>query len=209
MNTDNYYGSERGDIIELIPPGTKRILDVGCGFGLMGKKLKDKLGAVEVVGLEMEESAAEVAKKNLDKIIAGNVEDIKLPFGSGYFDCLVYGEVLEHLKDPWKILKEHARCLKKGGYCIASLPNISHYSIIQDLLKDRWDYKDSGILDSTHLRFFTINGIRKMFTGAGYVIEDEKRCIRASKVKKVIGKLLGKRAMHLWTEQYVIKGRLA
>lgn len=208
MNTDDYYESEREDIIALIPPDARRILDVGCGFGLMGKALKQKNGAIEVVGLEAEEKAAEIAKKNIDKVITGDVEGVKMPFADGYFDCLIYGEVLEHLKDPWRIMKEHAPYLKKGGCCIVSMPNISHYSIIEGLLKDKWDYKDAGILDSTHLRFFTINGMRKMLNDAGYIIDEEKRYIRASKVKKAIGKLLGRRAAHLLTEQYLIKGRL-
>lgn len=208
MNTDDYYESEREDIIALIPPDARRILDVGCGFGLMGKALKQKNGAIEVVGLEAEEKAAEIAKKNIDKVITGDVEGAKMPFANGYFDCLVYGEVLEHFKDPWRVMKEHASYLKKGGCCIVSMPNISHYSIIEGLLKDKWDYKDAGILDSTHLRFFTINGMRKMLNDAGYIIDEEKRYIRASKVKKAIGKLLGRRAAHLLTEQYLIKGRL-
>ncbi|MDP3788857.1 MAG: class I SAM-dependent methyltransferase [Candidatus Omnitrophota bacterium] len=209
MNTDDYYGSEREDIIALIPPDARRVLDVGCGFGLMGKRLKQKNSAIEVVGLEAEGKAAETAKKNIDKVITGDVEGLKMPFQDRYFDCLVYGEVLEHLKNPWQVLKEHASYLKKGGCCILSMPNISHYSIIEGLLRDKWDYKDSGILDNTHLRFFTINGIRKMLNDAGYIIEDEKRYIQGSRVKKAIGKLLGKRAAHLLTEQYLIKGRLA
>lgn len=209
MNADDYYGSEREDIIAVIPDDARRILDVGCGFGLMGKAIKKINGAVEVVGLEAEEKAAETARKNIDKVIAGDVEDIKMPFAAGYFDCLVYGEVLEHLKDPWRILREHAPYLKKGGCCIVSFPNVSHYSIIEGLLRDEWNYRDSGILDGTHLRFFTIGGMRNMLSGAGYVIEEEKRYIRASRVKKAIGRLLGKRAEHLLTEQYLIKGRLA
>ncbi|MBU4376409.1 MAG: class I SAM-dependent methyltransferase [Candidatus Omnitrophica bacterium] len=207
MDNDGYYGSEREDIIALIPMEAKRILDVGCGFGLMGKRIKEIRGPVEVVGFEAEEAALEMARKNLDVLIAGDVESVKLPFKDGHFDCIVYGEILEHLKDPWKVLKEHKRYLKKDGLCIASMPNISHYSVVQGLLNDRWDYKDSGILDRTHLRFFTIEGMRKMFSDAGYAISDEKRYIRASRVKKFLGKIFGKRAIHLLTEQYIITGK--
>ncbi|MFH0839789.1 MAG: class I SAM-dependent methyltransferase [Candidatus Omnitrophota bacterium] len=207
MDNDGYYGNEREDIIALIPESAKRILDVGCGFGLMGKRIKEIRGSVEVAGLEAEPNAAEAAKKNLDTVIAGDAENVKLPFENGYFDCIVYGEILEHLKDPWKLLKEHKRFLKNGGLCIASMPNISHYSVVKGLLKDRWDYKDSGILDRSHLRFFTIEGMRKMFSDAGYVILDEKRYMRASRVKKFLGKIFGKRAAHLLTEQYIIMGK--
>ena len=207
MDKNGYYGSEREDIIALIPESAKRILDVGCGFGLMGKRIKEKRNSAEVVGLEAEPNAADIAEKNLDMLIMGDVESAKLPFEHGHFDCIVYGEILEHLKDPWQVLKEHKNYLKKGGLCIASMPNVSHYSIIEGLLRDRWDYRDSGILDRTHLRFFTIDGIRKMFTDAGYVISDEKRYVRASRVKKFLGKLFGRRALHLLTEQYIIVGK--
>ncbi len=207
MDKNGYYGSEREDIIALIPEDVKRILDVGCGFGLMGKRIKERRKSTEVVGLEAEPAAAEAAKNNLDMLIAGDVESVKLPFECGHFDCIVYGEILEHLKNPWQVLKEHKNYLKKGGLCIASLPNISHYSIIEGLFKDRWDYKDSGILDRTHLRFFTIGGIRKMFLDAGYAISDEKRYVRASRFKKFLGKLFGRRALHLLTEQYIIVGK--
>lgn len=207
MANGAYYASERGDIIALIPIEAKRILDVGCGFGLMGRSIKEKRKFVEVSGIEAEPNAIEIAKTNLDAVIAGDVESVKLPFENGYFDCIIYGEILEHLKDPWQTLKEHGKYLKKGGLCIASMPNISHYSIIKGLLKDEWDYKDSGILDKTHLRFFTIDGIRKMFRDAGYAILDEKRYIRASRVKKFLGKILGKSVLHLLTEQYTIIGK--
>ena len=192
----------------MIPDGVKRVLNVGCGFGLMGKRLRDERG-IEVTGIENQEEAAGIARGNIDELIAGDVENLKLPFEPGYFDCVVYGEILEHLKDPWKVLREHVYYLKKGGWCIASIPNIAHYSIIKGLLSNKWEYKPSGILDKTHLRFFTINGIRKMFKDAGYTIEEEKKYIRASKSKKLLNKLLLGRISYLLTEQYLIKGRLS
>ena len=208
MKEDKYYQSEREDIISLIPPDARHILDVGCGFGLMGRKLKEKRGDVEVIGIESEEGAINTARGNVDELIVGNIENIKLPFEQGYFDCIVYGDVLEHLKEPWKVLKEHTRYLKKGGWCIASIPNISHYSIIKSLLNDMWEYKPSGILDESHLRFFTREGIEQMFKNAGYAIEGEKRFMRASKSKKILNKLLFARFNHLLTEQYIVKARL-
>jgi SAM-dependent methyltransferase len=204
---DKYYENEREDIITLIPNEIKRVLDVGCGFGYMGKRLRKERG-IEVIGIENEEKAVDTAKDNVDKLIIGDVENLKLPFERGYFDCLVYGDVLEHIKEPWRILKEHTYYLKSGGFCIASIPNISHYSVIKGLLNDLWEYKPSGILDETHLRFFTLEGIRSMFINSGYSIEEEKRYVRASKVKKLLNKLLGGRIEHLLTEQYVIKARL-
>lgn len=204
---DKYYESEREDIIALIPNSARRVLDIGCGFGLMSKKLK-KTRNIEVVGIENEEKVISIARDNVDELVIGDVENLKLPFEQSYFDCLIYGDILEHLREPWKLLKEHAYYLKKGGYCIASIPNISHYSVIKSLLNDIWEYKPSGILDETHLRFFTLEGIREMFRNAGYAIEEEKRHIRGSKSKKLLNKLLLGKIEHLLTEQYVIKARL-
>lgn len=207
MNEDKYYQNEREDIISLIPNNAKCVLDVGCGFGYMGRRLKKERN-VEVVGIEKEENVANVINENVDKLIVGDVENMRLPFKQGYFDCLVYGDILEHLREPWQVLKDHTYYLKKGGCCIASIPNISHYAIIKDLLKNKWEYKPSGILDRTHLRFFTLKSIRKMFKDAGYTIESEKQLIRASRFKHLLDKLLGGRIKYLLTEQYVIRGRL-
>lgn len=208
MREDKYYESERKDIIALIPAGASRLLDVGCGFGLMGKRLKEKIQNLEVTGIEREGEVINVARSNVDKLIVGDVENIKLPFEKDYFDCLVYGDVLEHLKDPWKLLKEHTYYLKRGGCCIVSVPNISHYSIIKGLLSDVWEYKPSGILDETHLRFFTLESIRKMFEDSGYAIEEEKRLLRGSKSKKLLNKILRGKMNYLLTEQYIVKAAL-
>ncbi|MEA3305807.1 MAG: class I SAM-dependent methyltransferase [Candidatus Omnitrophota bacterium] len=208
MKNSKYYENDRKDIIALLPNEVKRVLNVGCGFGLMGKRLGEERG-IEVVGIENQEEAAGIARANINKLIVGDVENLKLPFEKGYFDCLIYGEILEHLKDPWKVLNKHTYYLKKDGWCIASIPNIAHYSIIKGLLSNKWEYKPSGILDKTHLRFFTIEGIRKMFKDAGYTIEEEKKYIRASKSKKLLNKLLLGRINHLLIEQYLIKGRLS
>ncbi len=207
MKEDKYYESERNDLIALIPYEARRILDVGCGFGLMGKKLKEERH-VEVVGIESEKKAIGAAKSNMDKLVTGDVEGLKLPFEQGYFDCIVYGDVLEHLRNPWKLLKEHTYYLKKGGCCIASIPNISHYSIIKGLLKGKWQYASSGILDQTHMRFFTLEEIKKMFRDAGYTVEKEEKYIRASKSKKLLNKILRGKIEYLLTEQYIVRGRL-
>lgn len=207
VKEDQYYASDRFDMMALIPDDVRRVLDVGCGYGNMAKRLKEERG-IEVIGVEKEGRAVNVAKDNVDKLIIGDVEDLKLPLEEGYFDCIVYGDVLEHLKEPWRLLKRHTYYLKKGGYCIASIPNIAHYSIIKGLINDKWEYSSSGIMDRTHLRFFTIESIRRMFKDAGYAILEEKRYIRASKSKKLLNKLLRGRMEHLLTEQYIVKGRL-
>lgn len=204
MKDSQYFENDRVDLISMIPVDAKSVLDVGCGFGLMGKALKERRD-VRVVGVENSPKAVNVARDNVDHLVIGDAERTELPFEKGYFDCIVYGDVLEHFTDPWKVVKYHAHFLKDGGCCVASIPNISHYSVINGLLSDSWEYKPSGILDETHLRFFTIEGIRAMFTEAGYTVTDARRYIRGSKVKKFLNVLCGRRFDHLLTEQYLVR----
>jgi len=207
MKEDNYYENSRDDIVALIPLDAKRVMDVGCGFGAMGARLK-RDRKVEVIGVESEAKAIDIARGNVDELIVGDVERLSLPFDEGYFDCIVYGDLLEHLKDPWSLLKSQSRYLKKGGHCIVSVPNISHYKILQDLLKDKWEYKSSGIMDRSHLRFFTLKGILATLEDCGYAVTQIQRRVRASAAKKLINSLLLGRITHLLVEQYVIKARL-
>ncbi|MDP8217458.1 MAG: class I SAM-dependent methyltransferase [Candidatus Theseobacter exili] len=207
MNQDTYFSCERNDIISMIPESSIHILDIGCGFGEMGKKLKERRN-VEIIGVEKDEKAAKRARNCLDDVISGDIEKLKLPYKEGYFDCIIYGDILEHLIDPWQIVKEHVYYLKNGGYCIASIPNISHYKIIQSLIKNRWDYLKAGILDKTHLRFFTKNSIYSLFYDAGYMIEETRDVLRASKVKKMINLILGRSVQYLFVEQYIIRGKI-
>ena len=207
MRTESYYRSERRDIIELVPSDVRRVLDAGCGEGLMCRRLKEKTGA-EIVGIEKNEKVADTARANVDTILVGDVEAIELPFEKGYFDCIVYGDVLEHLKEPLKLLKRHKYYLRRDGICIASLPNVAHYSTVQSLLKNKWDYTSEGILDETHLRFFTADGAREMFHKAGYTVCGERKYYRASVAKRVLNRMLLGKIDHLLVEQFIIKARL-
>jgi len=207
-NKPEYYSSIRNDILRLVPQGITRVLEVGCGTGATGRAIKERAGyPVEVTGIEIEPEMAEKAKGNIDNVIAGNVEIIGLPFDKGYFDCLIYGDVLEHLVDPWKLLARHCALLKEGGFVVASIPNIAHYRTIKMLFRKEWNYEETGIFDRTHLRFFTIKGIKEMFGNAGLEIIKIEYNISASKSKKFLNKiLLGILSDHI-VEQYIILAR--
>ena len=167
---ESYYLGSRGDLIRLIPAGTRKILEIGCAAGGTGRALKE-LGFEEVVGVELREDVARMAQASYDRIIAGDVEKMQLPYEEGHFDCILYGDVLEHLIDPWRLLREHNLLLGPGGAIICSIPNVRHYKNIKKLLiRGEWEYRDRGILDRTHLRFFTIKSIRAMVEDAGFEI---------------------------------------
>ena len=157
-----YYNIEKTRFHGLIREGPNVVLDLGCGSGQLGKRLIELNKAVEVVGVEIFESAASKASKYYTKVIAGDIEKIHIPY-LGYFDYVVCGDILEHLLDPWIVLQRVHGWLKPGGTLIASIPNVRYWIVLRDLvLRGTWEYADSGIMDITHLRFFT----RKTFIEA-------------------------------------------
>jgi 2-polyprenyl-3-methyl-5-hydroxy-6-metoxy-1,4-benzoquinol methylase len=169
--SDKYFSLFRSEIYDLIPRGTLRLLDVGCGTGELGQAAKIQLGVQEVIGIEIHEPVARIAGSKLDKVILGDVEQLQLDFEPGYFDCIVCADVLEHTIDPWQLLRRLSNLLSGDGSFIASIPNIRHIVPILKILFDRLEYEESGILDKTHLRFFTLHTAKKMLTDAGFDIQ--------------------------------------
>ena len=165
-----YYLETRPDIQALVDARGKRILDVGCAAGELGLALK-RAGALAVVGIERSTEAAQLAKDRLDQVFVSDVEGFSLPLDEASFDCIIFADILEHTVDPWAMLVAYRRYLKPNGEVIASIPNIRFYSIIARLIFNRWGYRESGILDSTHLRFFTLPTIKEMFERNGYRID--------------------------------------
>lgn len=165
-----YYGLVREDVIDLIPPGTLRLLDIGCGTGETGWTAKRRLEAKEVVGIEYFEPAARAAREKLDRVIVGDVEQIDFDFPDNHFDCILCADILEHTKNPWRVLEKLRRVLREDGVLIASIPNIRHIVPVARILFDRFEYQESGVLDKSHLRFFTLHTIRLMFKDTGFSV---------------------------------------
>jgi 2-polyprenyl-3-methyl-5-hydroxy-6-metoxy-1,4-benzoquinol methylase/Tfp pilus assembly protein PilF len=168
FHTGGYYRSPRPELMPHIPAAAKRILDIGCGGGDFGQCLKQR-GAEYVVGVEVVERAWEQARHLLDEAILGNIETMDLPFHPNSFDCIVCADVLEHLREPKEALEKLLPLLAPGGRLVASIPNVRFCSVVQALAeKGRWQYEDAGILDRTHLRFFTAVEMKALFDEAGY-----------------------------------------
>ena|GEM_PF-3433965 len=164
-----YYENVNPFILEAVPPDARRVLDVGCGAGALGAVLKER--GMEVVGVEVNPLAARKAMAVLDRVVVADVEAGELPFEEGCFDCVVCGDVLEHLRDPWGTLERLAKHLRPGGLVVASLPNVCYVRVVKGLLRGEWDYGEAGVLDGTHLRFFTRKSAVEMFEKAGLVVE--------------------------------------
>ena len=161
-----YYRNRRPEVAQHVPPTARRVLDVGCGGGDFGAGLKEQ-GVAEVVGIEAEERAWKLAKEVLDDALLGNIEEMDLPFEDGWFDCVTFADVLEHLVDPAAALRKVARVLADDGVIVMSIPNVGFYEVVAMLANGRWTYTEAGILDRTHLRFFTAIEARQMVEKAG------------------------------------------
>ncbi|HJV08205.1 MAG TPA: methyltransferase domain-containing protein [Acidimicrobiales bacterium] len=161
-------------MVELVG-GTKRVLDVGCATGYLAEALTER--GCTVSGLESDEEAAEEARPHLDRLVVGDVESMDLAeaFGDERFDVIVFGDVLEHLRDPLAALRKAKALLSDRGSVVASIPNIAHGSVRLALLAGRFDYQDLGLLDSTHIRFFTRASVEDLFREAGMVPIDVRR----------------------------------
>lgn len=161
-------------IVDLVGRG-KRVLDVGASTGYLARALTGR--GCSVTGIEIDPDAALQAEEFCERVIVGNVEELDLEgeIGEETFDVLVFGDVLEHLKDPPGALERFKPFLNPGGHVVASIPNIAHGSVRLALLRGRFRYRSLGLLDDTHLKFFTRESVGEMFGGAGFLISEVRR----------------------------------
>lgn len=162
-----YSTQARPEVAALIPPTASYILDVGCGTGALGASLK-QTRPVRVIGVEVDPVAAEAARGVLDAVYIGNIETLELPREVADLDAVILADILEHLRDPWALLRRLAPLLAPEGRLIASLPNIRHWSVLAGLLEGEWTYLPAGILDHGHLRFFTRTSGLALIESAGF-----------------------------------------
>ncbi len=165
------YESAREDLIVHVPLDSRDILDIGCANGLFGQMLKKRQRCV-VTGIECDTELVNMAKARLDDVINGDIEEIIDREILGRFDCILCGDILEHLNDPWKVVSGLKQHLKNGGLFIASVPNVANWAIVYEMLKGRWDYVPFTILSGTHIRFFTRESLKELFEDGGYRITE-------------------------------------
>lgn len=166
-----YYSYPRPELVELMLaecPARGRVLDVGCAAGVFGAALLEA-GFSEVVGVEPVSQVADVARGRLTKVITAAFPDPRV-CNEAPFDHVIFADSLEHMADPWAALGEARGLLAPGGQLILSVPNVSHYKVIVQLLGGKWTYEDLGLLDRTHLRFFTESSIRRDLKDCGFSI---------------------------------------
>lgn len=168
----DYFVSIRRDILPLLPDTADIVLEIGCAQGATLQWLKKIRNSRLVVGIELTLPAATIARSRADLVIHGNIETIELPFKKNSFDVILCLDILEHLVDPWTLIKRLTSLLNIGGSLIASIPNVKHHRVLLPLLfRGEWNYLSSGILDKTHLRFFTRKSAISLIQSSGLSVD--------------------------------------
>ncbi len=212
---DAYYDGFNERLFAAVPPRARRILEVGCARGRLGQELKRQDPSRYVAGVERDPDAGKVAKERLDEVFLLDVQADIPPIEAGSLDCILFGDVLEHLLNPEDVLHRYRDLLAPDGIVLSSIPNVQHFSVIRNLLRGDFMYQPAGLLDSTHLRFFTHMSIAKLMLDAGFLpkIEDRIRSGQAQHLVEPAAPLLTHCRVHpdmalepLDTFQYIVSG---
>lgn len=170
----HYYFYPRPELVNLVNEDRERplnILDIGCGCGAICAYLKGKYPNASTFGVEIVPEAASIAKHIADTV-CGDIETLNFPWEEDFFDYVIMGDVLEHLREPSLVLKKLLPHIKKGGHIIISMPNMKHYSVMIPLImNDEFKYTSAGILDTTHLKMYTKTEIIRLIENSGYTLE--------------------------------------
>lgn len=169
-----YYANARREIGPLLPDGATSVLEIGCSGGNTLAWLGAEKGYTRCCGVEQMAGVAKHAQDMGLNVVVADIENEPMPF-EGQFDLVLCLDVLEHLLDPWLALRKIRDSVRPGGHLIASIPNVSHVSVLGGLLlRNAWRYEDSGVLDRTHLRFFTGATMRELVRGADLELLQQK-----------------------------------
>jgi SAM-dependent methyltransferase len=170
--SSTYYGHVRTEVLDLLPVAPRRLLDVGCGRGATAAAAKLRWPGLETSGIELVPAVAERARQVFDRVVEGSAESLDL-VGAGIadVDAVLLADVLEHMVDPWTFLERLRAALTPDATVVASIPNVATMWLLDQLARGRFEYEAEGLLDATHLRFFTRASIAEMFERAKYRIE--------------------------------------
>lgn len=198
------YDFDRAEVLPFLP-AADAVLDVGCSTGRFCAVIKRARPETTVWGIEPHTEAAEQARSHADHVITGLFPE-DLPADAPKFDAVFFNDVLEHLVDPWDILARTRPLLSGRGVVVASIPNARYWELLFELVFRRnFQYTEAGILDRTHLRFFTKSTMEQLFSSSGYEIELCQPINSATSWKVALMSLLfGSDIRHL---QYVVVGR--
>lgn len=161
------------DLMNLIPSKARNIVEVGCMYGAMARAYREVNPSAQYIGIDIDPGYAQIAAQFCDRTLATDIETLTIEQFDGLFpsDCWIFGDSLEHLRDPWRIIRLIRGSIDKDGCLLACIPNAQHWSVQMRLATGLFRYEDSGLLDRTHIRWFTRTTMIEMFTQAGWTIE--------------------------------------
>jgi 2-polyprenyl-3-methyl-5-hydroxy-6-metoxy-1,4-benzoquinol methylase len=204
----DYFEHSRQEIAPLLPAAPGRVLEVGCSSGATLAWLRARWPAAETVGVDGYEPIRDVLAQNADTAIIQNLE-APLP-ELGRFDLVLALDILEHLTDPATVLQGLVSRLNPGGSVIVSVPNVGHVSILADLLlRRRFQYQDAGILDRTHLRFFTEESAVGLMNAAGLIVQQGVVNGLSGRKSKLFNTLTLGLFRHYFAKQYIMLGTVS
>ncbi|MBQ6137465.1 MAG: class I SAM-dependent methyltransferase [Kiritimatiellae bacterium] len=203
---NGYYHNYRREVLDIVPKGACRILEIGCAAGCFRLNFGD---GVEYWGVEPVEDAAEEARTRGIKVFAGTYDSVCGQLPDEYFDVVVCNDVIEHMPNPDEFLVSVKGKLAPGGVLVGSVPNVRFWGNMVNLLIRRdWKYEDSGVLDKTHLRFFTRKSLKRLLESAGYRMELLRgiESMRMKVLKVLFAPILILAGFDICDMQFVIKG---
>ncbi len=161
-------------VLQMIPAETRNIIEVGCSSGALAKKFKELQTGSNWIGVEKDAEYAELARRYCDKTIVLDLENCGSEFYESYSDrdCWIFADVLEHFKDPWSVVKNIRSVIPKHGSVIACVPNIQYWVVLASLAVGNFQYEDQGVMDRTHLRWFTRKSLFQLFEDEGFIIAE-------------------------------------
>lgn len=206
-----YFGQGRTEMLKFVPDSSRTLLEVGCGKGEFMANIKSRR-ALHGTGVEPYPEAAVMARQHFDEVLEAGIDDAVAQLLGRSFDCIVFNDVLEHLVDPWAALRMVKPLLSAGGCVVASIPNMRFWPVLKGLfLHGNWEYADTGVLDRTHLRFFTRSTMNDLFTSSGYRIEHMEGINKIALPWKValLNRLIGNRLDDTRFTQFACVARAA
>jgi 2-polyprenyl-3-methyl-5-hydroxy-6-metoxy-1,4-benzoquinol methylase len=204
--SDNYFSGARRRFVDDLPRNTAaRWLEVGCGGGNTAAYAMAEGKCGWCCGVELCSGPAAEAAIKLQQVIVGDIEKLTLDLPTASFDILILSEVLEHLSDPASVLKKLRGLMKPGAIVMAGSPNVCHASVVRMLLKGDWDYQREGIMDATHLRWFSPRSYRALFEKAGYIVDHVGPANTLHWKARLINKLSLKKFEHLFHSQIYLR----
>ncbi len=203
-----YFAGARAEFLEVLADfADALILEIGCGTGGTGRLAIARAKCNRYRGVELDQRAAAEAAKHLHQVVQGNVETLDLPWPQSSFDALILSEVLEHLVDPWLTVRKLKPLLKPHALVLAGSPNVSHHRVIRMLLHGEWTLTESGVMDYTHLRWFTPKTYRRLFEQSGYEVLRLEGLGQDGPKTRIASKLLFGRCEWLWFKQMKVIAR--